>query len=199
MIYNICYIKEKGDDNLPPSRKISREDILTAAFQIVREEGIDSLNARRLAGALECSTQPIFSCFESMTQLKQAVLQMAGDCHTAYFDKVDTGENLFVNVGMAYIDFALEEPHLFRLLFMSDLFGIELGSYMQGDCNEHITGAVPERFFSNSPEAGSIFMDMWLYAHGIAALLVTNQIKTERDEIKNMLHRVFILLTKAEK
>ncbi|MGI6336632.1 MAG: TetR-like C-terminal domain-containing protein [Eubacteriales bacterium] len=183
---------------MPPSRKISKDDVLTAAFQIVRKEGIDSLNARYLADALECSTQPIFSCFENMTQLKQAVFQMAGDYHTAYFDKVNTGKNLFVNVGMAYIDFALEEPHLFRLLFMSDLFGAELGAYMQGDCNEHITGAVPERFFSDSPEMKSIFMDMWLYAHGIAALLVTNQITTERDEIKNMLQRVFLLLTKAE-
>ena len=58
---------------MPPVRKITKEDIIKKSLSIVNEEGLTSLNARRLAKELMCSTQPIFSQFKNMEELNSAV------------------------------------------------------------------------------------------------------------------------------
>lgn len=55
---------------MPPKKRITRELILKKAFDMVHEEGIDSLNARALAKKLNCSTMPIFQSFQDMRDLK---------------------------------------------------------------------------------------------------------------------------------
>jgi hypothetical protein len=40
-----------------------------------------------------------------------------------------------------------------------------------------------------------MFTDMWLYAHGIASMLVENQLSIERTEIEAMVRHMFLLLT----
>ena len=39
---------------------ITKEDIIQAAFEILQEEGIEQVTARKLAAKANCSTQPIF-------------------------------------------------------------------------------------------------------------------------------------------
>ena len=53
---------------MPPKVKISKEDILQTAIELVRKGGEEAVNARAIAGALNCSTQPIFSNFASMEE-----------------------------------------------------------------------------------------------------------------------------------
>lgn len=177
---------------MPPRQKITKEDILQAAFTLVRENGIEGLNARSVAKALHCSTQPVFSYYENMSLLKSDVYALASKYHTDYFNNVQLGEDIFLNVGLAYVDFALEEPHLFRFLFMSDSFGTKaLDEFMDGDCNEYIVQGMPSFIDKSSPTATAIFTDMWLYAHGIATMLVMNQLDITKQEIRLMLTRVF--------
>jgi len=59
---------------MPPKVKVTQDQIIQAAMDIVRESGIDALNARALAKQLDCSIQPIFKNFETMGSLKQALL-----------------------------------------------------------------------------------------------------------------------------
>ena len=54
---------------MPPVKKFSREDIIEAGCEIVNKEGIEALNARRVAKELNSSVQPIFHYFESMEEL----------------------------------------------------------------------------------------------------------------------------------
>ena len=56
---------------MPPKVKIDKDDIVKAAVEVVRECGIDALNARAVAQKLSCSTQPIFSNYASMNELKR--------------------------------------------------------------------------------------------------------------------------------
>ena len=59
---------------MPPKIRITKEDILSTAVEIVRQEGAAALNARAIASSLHCSTQPIFSNFETMDVLRAAVI-----------------------------------------------------------------------------------------------------------------------------
>ena len=51
--------------------RIQREDIINTAFEIVKEKGMEGLNARDVAKKLNCSIQPIFYQFSNMEELKQ--------------------------------------------------------------------------------------------------------------------------------
>jgi hypothetical protein len=67
------------------------------------------------------------------------------------------------------------------------------------DCNDEddpIANAVPDVFKQNPVEANRIFTDMWLYAHGIASVLVMNQLPIERSEIASMMKNMCDMLTK---
>lgn len=177
---------------MPPKQKITKNDVLNSAFEIVRREGVENLNARNIAKNLHCSTQPIFTCYENMNDLKTDVFEMANRYHKNYFNKIETGSDIFLNAGIAYVEFALEEANLFRFLFMSGNFcGKQLGEFVEDDCNNHIASGMPAFIEKASPVAQAVFTDMWLYAHGIATMLVTNQLAFDKDQIKVMLIRVF--------
>ena len=55
---------------MPPKVKITKNDIIKTALELVRESGAQSLNARAVAGKLACSTQPVFSNFATMEELQ---------------------------------------------------------------------------------------------------------------------------------
>ena len=50
---------------MPAKRKTQKEDILKASISIISHEGLNALNARKIAKKLGCSTQPLFyGCFK---------------------------------------------------------------------------------------------------------------------------------------
>ena len=57
---------------MPPKAKITEAMVVEAAFRLVREHGAERLNARTVAQALGCSTQPIMSHFPRFEALRQA-------------------------------------------------------------------------------------------------------------------------------
>ena len=50
---------------------ITKEDIMQAAFEILQEEGIEQVTARKLAAKANCSTQPIFRVYKNMEELTE--------------------------------------------------------------------------------------------------------------------------------
>ena len=58
---------------MPPKQTITKEMIIAAAFDLVRQKGKTALSARNIAAALSCSTQPIYSCFSTMKDLEEIV------------------------------------------------------------------------------------------------------------------------------
>ena len=48
---------------------ITKQDIMNAAFEILQEEGIEQVTARKLAAKANCSTQPIFRVYKNMDEL----------------------------------------------------------------------------------------------------------------------------------
>ena len=54
---------------MPPKVKITKEMILNTVLDITREVGFEAVNARSIASKLQCSTRPIFTCYENMNVL----------------------------------------------------------------------------------------------------------------------------------
>ena len=120
---------------MPPNAKITGDMIIGAGLQIVRTEGAENLNVRRVAAELDCSTQPVMYYFKTVTDLKAAVYARTNDLHTAYILTPDAdAADPFLSIGLRYIRFAAEEPHLFRFLFQSNQFqNVSFQELMQSD------------------------------------------------------------------
>lgn len=58
---------------MAPRNKFSRQELIDAAFRIVRAKGFDALTAKALADKLGISTRPIFTCFGSMDEVRREV------------------------------------------------------------------------------------------------------------------------------
>ena len=50
---------------MPPKAKITKAMILDTVLNITKETGFEAVNARNIAGKLQCSTRPIFTCYEN--------------------------------------------------------------------------------------------------------------------------------------
>lgn len=108
---------------MPAKAKVTKEMIIDAAFAIAREAGVENINARTVSERLHCSTQPVMYHFATMEELKRTVYAKADLYHSEYLMTMKKPpKSAALGIGMNYIRFAIEEPHLFRFLFQSDYF-----------------------------------------------------------------------------
>ena len=102
---------------MPAIKKISKEAIIDAAVDVLREGGAAAINARSVAKKLGCSTQPIYLSFQNMDDLKAAMTQRAIALHTRHV-RNSNSDTQYSCYGMGFVKFAAEERHLFRWLYL---------------------------------------------------------------------------------
>lgn len=101
---------------MPPKQRITREMILKSAFAMFCSQGMEVVNARSVAKALGCSTQPIFSYFTGMQELKDALDQKAQELYAEKVTTLPESENWLVDVCDAHVRFACAYPHVYAHL-----------------------------------------------------------------------------------
>lgn len=175
---------------MPPKIKISKEEIIQAALELVRAQGEGGINARAIAAALNCSTQPVFSNFASMEDLQEAVIFAAYESYLSFLKKeAESGKYpRYKAFGMAYIRFAKEEKELFRLLFMRDRKGAAL--VPTPDYSVSVDMIMKANGFSREI-ADLVHMEMWVSVHGIATITLTSFLSLSEELISNMLTDIY--------
>ncbi len=172
---------------MPPKVKVTKEEIVAAAVEIVRHSGHQAINARTVAAALKCSTQPVFSNFATMEALRLAVVQKADALCGAYMEQeMQRGEYpAYKASGMAYIRFAKEEKALFQLLYMRDRSGESTPQ------EELVTGQMETLIRDNTGLTGDrakrFHLEMWAFVHGIATMFATGFLDLPWDLVSGML------------
>lgn len=184
---------------MPPKCKFTKDEIIQAALNIVRAEGIDAITARGLAAKLETSTRPIFTFYENMEDLRQDTVMAAKALYTQYAAKGLQSEPPFMGVGVQYLKFARNEPKLFQLLFMSEMpekFDPFTALRTYDDRFGEVVNIIQGGYQIDSEAAGKLYRHLWIYTHGIATLLVTKVCSFTDEEIRQMLTEVFVSLLK---
>ena len=171
---------------MPPKLKISKEDIIKTAFEIVKHHGVDALNARNIASELGCSTQPIFSNFATMEELKNAVISKAIEQFESYREKEIKRDvyPIYKANGMAYIGFAREEKELFKLLYMRDRSGETLcqEEYLWNEMTDIVHNTIGVDF----DKAKLFHLEIWAYVHGIATMFATGYLDLSTELVSQM-------------
>lgn len=177
---------------MPPKCKFTRGQIVQAALDITREQGIGAVTARSVGARLNSSPKVIFSLFSNMEELTAGVLEAAQGLYQRFLDEdMASGKYPpYKGSGMGYIRFAKEEKQLFRLLFMRDRTHEPVTDGKEE--MRHILALI-EQSTGLSPDDAYLFhLEMWLYVHGIAAMIATSYLDWEMDFVSRVLTDAYL-------
>lgn len=186
---------------MPPKAELNPEKIERASFELVRERGFDSLTARGVAQRLQCSTQPIYSLYGNIEELKRRVydkvIAFALSCMEAYQDSRNSPA---LNGAIGFLHFAKDEKQLFRTLYQSgykkydtrtDFFIVEELFLATMRHSKRLSG-IPQDLLR------SIFLKLNIYMIGIGTLLSSNTLELEITEATDMIREMYELLLGKE-
>lgn len=179
---------------MPPKPKFTKEKIAETALEIVREEGVDALTARNLGAKLGASSRPIFTVFKNMSEVKWAARELALKEFEKYAGDFREYKPAFKRIGMLMVYYAINEPELYKLLFMQehsqgqsfDDTINDLG-FMTVDCID----IIKKDYGFTDDEAKTLFEQMWVHAFGMGALCAMKVCDLTEEQIAEMLGQVF--------
>ena len=172
---------------MPPKFKFTREQIVAAALEVTRKNGITGLTARGLAAELGSSAKPIFGLFQNMEEVQREVVSAANTLYQSYIKKgmADSKFPPYKASGIAYIQFAKEEKELFKLLFMRDRTDEKIEENREEI--RPILDLIMKNLGIDENEAYFFHLELWLYVHGIATMIATNYLEWDIEFIDKAL------------
>lgn len=185
---------------MPPKAKFTREEIIAAALDTVREKGFDALTTREVAARLGVSTRPIFTYFNTMEELRAEVFKSAEDIYCQYAERGLKEKIPFFGLGKESLNFVYDEPELYRLLFFTH----------STDKNNNAASAL-ERFKAivretvmrvydvDAKTADWYYFNMWMISNSISSLIVNGNCPYSRQELNLMLTQHSLSTLKAIK
>lgn len=167
---------------MPPKQRFTPQDVIQAAFQVVRKQGWEGFSARTIANELNSSTRPIYDYFNSMENIEAEVVKKILAYFVEFLSRERTGDK-WLDQALGYVLFAAEEKHLFRSIndekhtpFQKQFarhHWVELGETLSKD----------KRFKKISAESKhKIRAARWIMIHGLAYLISNGWFKTPMTE-----------------
>ncbi|MDO4962041.1 MAG: TetR/AcrR family transcriptional regulator [Eubacteriales bacterium] len=179
---------------MPPKPKYTKDEIITAAYEIARERGIDAVVAREVGKKLGTSATPIFTIWKTMEELQEEVIVRAWQEFDKVLDAANHYNPPFKMRGFMMVKFAQDEPKIFQLLFMRERKGVSFRDFM----NERIHGIdsdidiIRRDYGATEEQARQLFEHVWIHTYGIAVLCATNLLHFTDQEIGEMLGQAFM-------
>ncbi len=173
----------KAAANKPYHHGDLRQSLIDAACKHLRESGADTLSLRALAREVGVSQTAPYRHFESKAALFRAIATYGFEMLRDATSKVakeyaDDPETAIVEIGVAYINFALENPEKYQLFFDSSLVDFKQSEALMQcgtEAFEVVTGVIQigidQGVFIDRPvvePAGTI----WASIHGATSLLL---------------------------
>ena len=172
---------------------INKEELLSVAVNMVEKYGIDSINARDLAKEAGISTKPIYRIYTSLDDLKKDV----NDIIKKEYD-VDS-KNALITVCVAYIEFAQMHKNYFRSMFLSNnLNWKDVNDVLNEKWNQSTIINLVNKHGLSFEEAKILFMNVWLYANGLATLIASNDLTIDNKEILVRIVKIYKELSKTK-
>lgn len=177
---------------MPPKARITEDMIVSAAIEVVRQSGFESINARTVSGQLRCSTQPVMYHFSTIDNLKRAAYRQADQLHTNYLMNTTPGQDPILGIGLNYVRFAVEEPQMFRFLFQSG-YAEENSLLEMLDSGEllPVLAAMQAGSGLNAEQTKDVFITVAMFAHGYASLIANNHLEFDEKLIARHLEHAW--------
>lgn len=178
---------------MPAIAKVTKEMIVDAAFKIAKEMGAENITARTVSQKLGCSTQPVLYHFKTIEDVRIAAHKKASEFHIYYVTNLNGKyERPMLEVGMRYIQFAVEEKNLFRFLYHSNYYtGVSLSDWLTGKNFDFLFPILKRQAKVDERQAYIIFSQIVLITHGVASLLANNAMVYDEAYCVNTLSNAY--------
>ena len=173
----------------------SESDILDAGMSVVRKNGYEAVTMRSVACEAGCSVQPLYSLFADKESLMIALYAHALAWVREYnVEHSEDGCNELSSVGLTHILLAQNEPNLFTFIYLSPHRKAKTMEEIAKVAEQPgIVERVIEHFNISEESAHALYLDMAIFVHGLASLVVTGA-TFSLDEIKERINTVFYSL-----
>lgn len=179
----------------PRERRYQRthQAIIDAARQIIREAGIDGLSMRAIAERIDYSPAGLYEYFSSKEEIVGVVCEQNFERLAQQLTQVDqtlSPTDYMLELGLAYIDFAVRNPDSFLLMFTTfPLAKIETNEPRSFDAEsmlaegsafgllvQGVQHCVDAGIYRTKTGFGVLEMAYasWAQVHGLAMLHITN-------------------------
>lgn len=184
-----------------PKVKFDKDMIISKCRDYVDENGINEISIRNLANYIGCSTQPIFRVYKNSEELLQDLYRSIECYYEKFVAKILKQTDIpFLGMGMGYINFAKEHPHLFYVLFMSNYYKKDsLLAFFQNEESDEVVSEMAVQIGMSKDLCRLLLRDIWLLTHGIATMIYTKQVTYCDNEIREILSHGFFGITAALK
>lgn len=186
---------------MPSSPKIKKEDMLQAALELIARDGYAALNIKAVARELGCSTAPISWQFGGMDGLREELIPFAEQyVEDKYYSRNDNEFITFEQRGKGTIDLALENPNLFRFLYMgerSQLLSTGFELQMSNPDVASVYQKMTELLGITLKQVMDFVMTMMVYTQGIGTLIASGIVKDTNENMYRMLHNTGLTYLKG--
>lgn len=183
-----------------PKQRITKEMILDVAFKLAREKGYEQVVVKNIADEMGCSVQPIYSYFNNMEGLKEAVVGAAMQFYNVFiYSRVDK-DCVLESMARANVAFAKYETNLFKLLFLQKLNGLnsfdDIYEWM-GD--KQATRQLAEKLLLSEEKIKEVYIMLIVFTHGVATMIATGGANISDEESASILKKAYDAFVKAQK
>ena len=184
---------------MPATIELSKEHIVKVAVKMVNDDGWDSVNARSLAKKLGVSTKPLYRIYNNMDEIKSDIYKEISRQYDEFITSRVDNKKALITLCIAYVEFAQEYKNLFISLFLSNNLKWQSSeNVLDEKWNQSTIINLVNKHGYSFDEAKSFFMNLWLYANGLATLIATNEIKVDEKEILVRLVKAYKVFAKNE-
>ncbi|SOC40860.1 TetR/AcrR family transcriptional regulator [Ureibacillus acetophenoni] len=166
---------------MPPKKKFTKEQIIDAAFEIAKNEGLSNITIRKVAEHLGSSIAPIYVNFKTIDELIEAVMQKVNELSFEMLGEVNSGTP-FLDIGIASLRFARDYPVLFQdFVFSQNKINHNYDENMGASLIEQMKGDEDLKGFSTE-ELMTIFMKMRIFTTGLSIMVAGGMLPEEFNE-----------------
>lgn len=167
-----------------------RDRLCEAAERLFGEKGPDAVTMRQLAAELGVSPMTPYRYFEDKDDILAAVRTSAFNrfaesletARAAHADPHLRGET----VGQAYVRFAMENPHSYKMMFDMNQPHIEkypdliaAGQRARATMTDHVKDSIAAGLYEGDPQ--QIGLMLWAAAHGVVVLQLSGMLPPGPD------------------
>ena len=172
---------------MPPKYKVSKDEILKAAWSLLEEKGLKAVTTRAIAEKLGVSSRPVYSFFPSMEKLFDDLIGLAVGVLQEYMRGTYT-EDSFLNMGVGFVCLYREKPHVAEFLELkwSKMTYLDADKKMFNAFYETI---MKEEDYKDIPrdDLYAIYTQLSIYTYGLVQFLKSSWLNLSVPEIINFL------------
>lgn len=183
-----------------PKQRITKQMILDVAFNLAREKGYEQVVVKNIADEIGCSVQPIYSYFENMESLREAVIGTAMQFYNNFIYTRVQKDSILESMAKANVAFAKYETNLFKLLFLQKLNGLNsFNDIYEWMGDKQATAQLSKKLELPEDKVKEIYIMLIIFTHGVATMIATGGATiadVESAEILEKAYKAFIKLQK---